>query len=86
MPQYDYKCDKCGYFFEVFQKITDERIESCPECGGSVKRMIGSLAGIIFKGNGFYTTDYKKNAPTCENKSDSNPACGNCPSRSSRTD
>ena len=59
MPTYDYKCLECDYTFEYFQKITDEPIKVCPECKGKVKRMIGPGAGPIFKGSGFYQTDYK---------------------------
>ncbi|MGA2142830.1 MAG: FmdB family zinc ribbon protein [Brevinematales bacterium] len=81
MPHYDYKCDKCGYVFEAFQKINDERLTACPECGGAIKRLIGGGAGIIFKGSGFYKNDYKNSspAPACEGKMESNPACSNCP-------
>jgi putative FmdB family regulatory protein len=62
MPTYDYKCNECGHSFEEFQKITDNPLEICPNCGGSVKRLIGAGAGPIFKGSGFYQTDYKKNS------------------------
>jgi putative FmdB family regulatory protein len=59
MPLYDYKCSKCGYIFEVQQRITEEPLKHCPKCKGVIKRLI-SPAGIIFKGSGFYVTDYKK--------------------------
>lgn len=61
MPNYDYACAKCGKTFEVFQSMNDPRLESCPDesCGGSVRRLIGTGAGIIFKGSGFYATDYR---------------------------
>lgn len=55
MPTYLYECKKCGRF-EKFQKITDEPLKKCPECGERVKKIIGS-PGIIFKGSGFYSTD-----------------------------
>ncbi|ACL69065.1 FmdB family zinc ribbon protein [Halothermothrix orenii] len=58
MPTYLYECENCGRF-EHFQKITDDPIETCPECGGKVRRIIGS-PGIIFKGSGFYVTDSRK--------------------------
>lgn len=61
MPTYEYKCSDCGYVFEQLQKFTEEPIKVCPNCGGEVKRLIGSGAGLIFKGSGFYITDYKKN-------------------------
>ncbi len=60
MPTYEYKCLECGYRFDVFQKMTDPHLEVCPKCGGKIKRVIGGGAGIIFKGSGFYETDYKK--------------------------
>ena len=59
MPTYDYECQKCGHLFEVFQSMTDERLKTCPECKGKVKRLLGTGAGIIFKGSGFYETDYR---------------------------
>ena len=61
MPHYDYECQKCGYVFEVFQRITDGPVKECPKCKGRVKKLIGAGAGLIFKGSGFYITDYKKN-------------------------
>ena len=60
MPTYDYECPKCGYEFEEFQGINDDPIRVCPECRSRrVKRKIGTGAGIIFKGSGFYETDYR---------------------------
>jgi putative FmdB family regulatory protein len=60
MPNYDYECPDCKKQFEIFQNISAERISICPECGKSnFKRLIGSGAGIIFKGSGFYCTDYR---------------------------
>jgi len=60
MPTYDYKCEACGYSFEKFQSITSSAIRKCPRCGRlKVKRLIGTGAGIIFKGSGFYQTDYR---------------------------
>jgi putative FmdB family regulatory protein len=59
MPTYQYKCLKCGHDFEVFQNMKDEPIRECPECKGKVKRLLGAGAGPIFKGSGFYHTDYK---------------------------
>lgn len=61
MPTYEYKCLECNHSFEVFQSMNAEVIKVCPNCGGAVKRLIGSGAGPIFKGSGFYHTDYKKN-------------------------
>ncbi len=59
MPTYEYKCKQCGHKFEVFQSMTAELIKTCPKCKGEVKRLIGAGAGPIFKGSGFYQTDYK---------------------------
>ena len=60
MPTYDYKCASCGHAFEKFHSITAPPIKKCPVCGkNTVKRMIGTGAGIIFKGGGFYETDYR---------------------------
>ena len=63
MPTYEYKCTKCNYTFEAFQKMSEEPLKECPNCKGEVKRLIGKGAGPIFKGSGFYHTDYK-NKPT----------------------
>jgi putative FmdB family regulatory protein len=79
MPHYDYECEKCGYRFEAFQGITDKPLSRCPECEGSLKRLIGPGAGLIFKGNGFYATDYKKSQSS---KAASGESCGesrSCP-------
>lgn len=59
MPTYEYKCQTCGHRFEVVQKMKDPFLTECPECKGPVKRLIGAGAGMIFKGNGFYCTDYR---------------------------
>ncbi len=59
MPTYDYKCLECDVQFEKFQGITAPPLEECPECNGKVKRLIGAGAGLIFKGSGFYITDYR---------------------------
>ena len=60
MPTYDYKCQNCGHAFEKFNSIMAAPIKKCPVCGkNTVKRLIGTGAGIIFKGGGFYETDYR---------------------------
>ena len=59
MPTYDYECTKCGHEFELVQKMTDKPRRQCPKCRGKVQRKIGTGAGIIFKGSGFYITDYR---------------------------
>ncbi len=60
MPTYEYVCKDCGYEFEAFQNITAEPLKECPTCGGKVQRKISGGSGLIFKGSGFYETDYKK--------------------------
>jgi putative FmdB family regulatory protein len=60
MPTYDYQCRKCGHRFERFQSITAAPVKTCPKCKGKVARLLSGGAGIIFKGSGFYHTDYKK--------------------------
>ena len=64
MPNYDYRCDECGNVFEVFQKMSDPKLEVCPEdsCDGQVKRLLGTGSGLIFKGSGFYETDYRSDS------------------------
>ena len=59
MPTYEYKCDACGYEFEAFQSISEAPIDICPVCNEHVHRVINGGAGLIFKGSGFYITDYK---------------------------
>ncbi|MBL9153267.1 MAG: zinc ribbon domain-containing protein [Verrucomicrobiales bacterium] len=73
MPTYDYKCEKCGHQFEVFQSMKDDRLTDCPQadCGGHVRRLLGTGAGIIFKGSGFYQTDYRSDSYKKAAKADS---------------
>lgn len=59
MPTYDYKCLDCGITFETVQNISASPLDACLQCGGKVRRLIGGGAGIIFKGSGFYCTDYR---------------------------
>jgi putative FmdB family regulatory protein len=60
MPTYDYECRACGKTFEVFQPISEAPKKKCPECGKpKLERLIGPGAGFIFKGSGFYITDYR---------------------------
>ncbi len=69
MPTYEYECKKCKKKFDFFQNMSEEPIKKCSDCGGVLKRLIGSGSGIIFKSSGFYATDHKKS------KSQKPPAC-----------
>lgn len=82
MPTYDYKCKECGITFEYFQKMTDEHIKSCIECDGEVKRLIGSGMTPIFKGSGFYETDYKSKKKSSKNET--KPATTNSDKKESK--
>ena len=64
MPNYDYECQECGKRFEVFQKMSDDKLTDCPEpdCQGEIRRLLGTGGGIIFKGSGFYQTDYRSSS------------------------
>jgi putative FmdB family regulatory protein len=64
MPTYDYACSGCGHRFERFESIGEDGPKTCPKCRRKkARRMIGAGAGFIFKGSGFYATDYKRPAP-----------------------
>ena len=71
MPTYEYECTKCGLRFEKFQSMTAEPLKRCPECRSKVHRLLGTGAGIIFKGSGFYQTDYRSDSYKQAAKSDS---------------
>src|SRR3954471_2757020 len=63
MPTYDYECDACGHKFEVFQNMSDELLRKCPQCKKQkLRRLFGTGAAIMFKGSGFYTTDYRSDS------------------------
>ena len=78
MPTYDYRCKSCGYEFEEFQSISADPLIICPKCAEpSLKRLMSTGAGLVFKGSGFYLTDYKKSnsstttsAPKSEKKTE----------------
>lgn len=84
MPTYEYECAKCRKTFEVFQSMKDDALTTCPKdaCAqktwgkGSVKRMLGTGAGLIFKGSGFYITDYRSESYKAAAKSDSGSGGG----------
>lgn len=63
MPTYEYECQACGHSFELYQQITARPTRVCPSCGeGRVKRLIGTGAGVLFRGSGFYQTDYRSSS------------------------
>jgi putative FmdB family regulatory protein len=71
MPTYDYVCDACKHHFEEFQSITSEPLKKCPECHRKkLRRLIGPGGGLIFKGSGFYSTDYRSSSYTKAAKAD----------------
>lgn len=73
MPTYDYQCDSCGHEFELFQSMKDEAIRKCPKCKKlKLRRLFGTGAAIVFKGSGFYQTDYRSDSYKKEAKADSN--------------
>ncbi|HOE36351.1 MAG TPA: zinc ribbon domain-containing protein [Kiritimatiellia bacterium] len=75
MPTYEYQCRKCGHEFEKFQSITAAPVKTCPKCRGRVARLVSGGAGIIFKGTGFYQTDYKNaKSPSTSATSGDKPA------------
>jgi putative FmdB family regulatory protein len=89
MPTYEYKCKKCNNIFEKLQSIKAKSIEKCPKCSGVVERIIGIGGGVLFKGSGFYQTDYRsksykegkkkdKPSPSCP-ATGSKKECSNCP-------
>jgi len=79
MPTYEYQCNKCKHKFEAFQKISDQPLKVCPKCKGSVKRLISSGVGIIFKGSGFYTTDYRSREYKEKEKQEKRTPGPSCP-------
>ena len=71
MPTYDYACTACGHRFEEFQSMTAEPLKKCPSCRKQkLERLIGAGAGVIFKGSGFYSTDYRSPSYETSRKSD----------------
>lgn len=74
MPTYEYECTHCGHRFDAFQKMTDKPLSKCPKCNKKIRRLIGAGAGIIFKGTGFYATDYRKKSGSDTAKTPTN-AC-----------
>ena len=71
MPTYEYVCEKCGHRFELFQSMSEKPRKRCPKCRGKVRRLIGTGAGMIFKGSGFYATDYRSDSYKRQKKKES---------------
>ena len=71
MPTYEYRCKNCSYEFELFQRITEDPVKVCPKCGKKVERLISAGGGLLFKGNGFYITDYRSESYRKKAKEDS---------------
>jgi len=77
MPTYDYECQGCGHVFELFQSMTARPVRKCPRCGkAKARRLIGTGAGIIFKGSGFYQTDYRSESYKKAAKAESEKSSG----------
>ncbi|HET8654893.1 MAG TPA: zinc ribbon domain-containing protein [Longimicrobiaceae bacterium] len=62
MPTYEYRCPSCKHEFEKFQRMSDEPVAECPECGAEAERKLSGGAGLLFKGSGFYITDYRSDS------------------------
>lgn len=90
MPTYEYECKKCEHRFEKFQRMTEPPVKRCPQCKGTVRRLMGTGAGIIFKGSGFYQTDYRsesyKKAAKSESSAPATPAASSSTSSASSSE
>lgn len=82
MPTYEYKCEECSDRFDHFQSMSSDPLKVCSKCGGKLRRLIGEGAGIIFKGSGFYCTDYKKSGSAGHDSSPAAKASDSSPSPS----
>ncbi len=86
MPTYDYKCDGCGHTFEEFQYFSEEPLKVCPKCGtDKLRRLFGTGAAVIFKGSGFYETDYRSDSYKAAAKADTEGAKGTAPGTTGTT-
>ena len=98
MPTYEYRCPECGTDFEKFQKMSDEPVAECPACGASSQRRLSAGAGLLFKGSGFYITDYRGegykkaaeadkggSSSSSDKKSDAKPAADSKPAAKSES-
>lgn len=71
MPTYEYECLKKHHRFEAFQRMSEDPLKVCPECGGAARRLVSAGAGLLFKGSGFYTTDYRPSEYRARQKAES---------------
>jgi len=79
MPTYEYLCSSCGHRFDEFQSMTAKELRKCPACKkNALERLIGAGAGVIFKGSGFYQTDYRSSSYSSDAKTDSDSSSGGC--------
>lgn len=87
MPTYEYECENCGHHYEEFQSMTDKVHRKCPKCGKlKLIRLVGAGAGIIFKGSGFYETDYKRKDQPKPAESSSSSSSPDSTSSASKSD
>lgn len=83
MPTYTYECQSCGHRYDAFQSMKADPDTECPQCKGRVERVFGAGTGIVFKGSGFYVTDYKKGGSGESSSSSSSSATTSASSSSS---
>ena len=76
MPTYEYACQKCAHRFEKLQSINDKPVARCPKCRGKVRRVIHGGAGLVFKGSGFYCTDYRSGSSKSSSSKNDSDKCG----------
>ena len=87
MPTYEYECDACGHEFELFQSITDTVKRKCPECGKlKLRRLFGTGGAIVFKGSGFYQTDYRSESYKKQAKEDRKASESSSDSKSGKSE
>jgi putative FmdB family regulatory protein len=85
MPTYDYHCDACGHRFEAWQQISERKKRKCPKCGKPrLRRLVGAGAGLIFRGTGFYVTDYKRKGSSGSGESSSSSSPSSAPPSSEK--
>lgn len=85
MPTYEYECEKCGHHFELFQSMKEPAKKTCPQCKGRVRRLISGGAGLIFKGSGFYITDYRSEGYKSAAKKESSSGASSATTKSNST-